>query len=101
MFALSRFAIQFVENSEEAKGDDALDKRLGRCGIDPALILDNSPDLPALAEAPLFDLLTPPVKELLAGLKGLVEGVGRAEDRAEVCCAVADEPEVGAPTPGN
>lgn len=101
MFARSRLAIQLEENREEAKGEDEFDKRLGRWGMDPARILDKSVDWPALAEAPLFDLLIPPVMELLAGRKGLVEGVGRAEDLAELCCAVALEPGFGAPTPGN
>ena len=54
---------------------------------------DRSADLLAVAEAPLLDLLIPPVMELLAGLKGLVDGVGLVEERAELCCAAVDAPE--------
>ena len=86
VLALSRVAIQFVEKSEDANGDDELDSRLGRCGMEPARIRDKRADLPAAADAPLLDLLTPPVIELLAGLKGLVDGVGRVDDLAEDCC---------------
>lgn len=70
---LSRLSPQLVENSELPKGfEDPMTFVL--CGMEPALNLDSSAAFVELAAIGLDDTS---VADVVGGLKGLVDGVGR------------------------
>jgi hypothetical protein len=70
--ARSRPELQLEANSEFPKGLDVPTK-FDRCGIDPARSLDSKAALLELFGGPLFV----DSADIVAGLKGLVDGVGR------------------------
>jgi hypothetical protein len=70
---LSRLGPQFVEKSEFPKGFED-PRKLDRCGIDPARNRDNNA---ALVEVAASSLDGASVVDVVGGLKGLVDGVGR------------------------
>lgn len=77
MLARSRVGFQAEENTDGPNGDDVDDadeRRLGRCGIEPARKRLSNEDLPVV-DVLLLDLPRPDRTEL-PGRNGLVEGVG-------------------------
>jgi hypothetical protein len=79
---LSRLGPQFVEKSELPKGFED-PRTFVLCGMEPARNLDNSAAFVELAASSLDGAS---VANVVGGLKGLVDGVGRDVFESEDCC---------------